>query len=109
VRRLLFFIFLSTVTPTWSLAQTADIEQGKKVYAANKCSICHSIADQGNKKGPLDGVGKKLTAAEIREWIVDAPAMSAKTKAQRKPPMKSYPAIAKSDLDALVAYMQSLK
>jgi hypothetical protein len=35
--------------------------------------------------------------------------MTAKTKAERKPVMKSYPKLEKGDVDALVAYMQSLK
>ena len=91
-------------------AQTpAQIEQGKTVYAAQKCSICHSVAGTGNKKGALDGVGSRLTAAEIRQWITMAPEMAAKTKAERKPLMKAYPNIAKDDLDALVAYLHSLK
>jgi hypothetical protein len=41
--------------------------------------------------------------------MTDAEGMTAKTKAPRKPFMKSYPALDKGDLDALVAYMQSLK
>ena len=91
-------------------AQTpADVERGKKVFAAEKCGVCHSVAGTGNKKGPLDEVGTSLTAAEIREWIVSAPAMTAKTKAARKPVMKSYPNIVKEDLDALVTYLHSLK
>ncbi len=45
----------------------------------------------------------------IREWITHAPEMTAKVQAQRKPAMKAYPNIAKEDLDALVAYMASLK
>lgn len=87
----------------------ASIEQGQKVFAAQKCAICHSIAGQGNKKGPLDGVGAKLSVEEIRQWIVDAPTMAAKVKAERKPPMKAYAALAKDELDVLVAYLQSLK
>ena len=91
-------------------AQHADvIAQGQKVYAAQKCQICHAIEGKGNKNGPLDGVGSKLTVEEIREWIVDAPAMTAKAKAVRKPLMKSYPNLSKDDLNALVAYMASLK
>jgi mono/diheme cytochrome c family protein len=85
------------------------IAQGQKVYAAQKCSICHSIAGVGNKKGPLDAVGSKLSADEIRQWIVSAPEMTAKTKAARKPVMKAYPNIPKDELDALVAYLASLK
>jgi mono/diheme cytochrome c family protein len=91
-------------------AQTpAQIERGQKVYAAEKCAICHSIAGVGNKRGALDGVGSRLSADEIRQWIVAAPEMTAKVKAERKPAMKAYPNIAKEDLDALVGYLQSLK
>ena len=36
--------------------------KGEQVFAAQKCSICHSIAGKGNPKGSLDGVGSKLTA-----------------------------------------------
>ena len=82
--------------------------KGKDVYAAQKCNVCHSIAGAGNKRGALDGVGAKHSAADIRSWITDAPAMTAKAKAERKPPMKAY-TLAKDDLDALVAYLQTLK
>ena len=85
------------------------IEKGQQVYAAQKCSICHSIAGKGQAKGPLDGVGSKLSADEIREWIVHPAEMTKKTKAERKPPMRAYPNLPKEDLDALVAYMASLK
>ncbi len=84
-------------------------EKGALVYTAQKCNICHSIAGKGNAKGSLDGVGTKLTADEIRAWIVTPKEMTAKTKAARTPAMKAYPALPKVDLDALVAYMQSLK
>jgi mono/diheme cytochrome c family protein len=91
-------------------AQTpAQVEHGQKVFTAQKCSICHSVAAQGNKKGPLDGIGTKLSADEIRQWIVNPAEMAAKAKAERKPPMKPYAALAKDDLDGLVAYLQSLK
>src|ERR1043165_1624887 len=89
-------------------AQEANIAKGQQVYADQKCGMCHSIADKGNKKGPLDGVGTKLSAADIRLWMTDAKAMTEKTKATRKPDMKSY-TLPKDDLDALVAYLQSLK
>lgn len=104
----LFVIAVLTVTAGPAAAQS-PLDQGQKVFAAQKCAICHSIAGQGNKKGPLDGVGAKLSADEIRQWIVNAPEMAAKMKAERKPPMKAYAALAKDALDALVAYLQSLK
>ena len=88
----------------------ATIKKGQEVYAAQKCSVCHSIAGKGNKQNPLDGVGKKLTADEIRQWIVNPTEMTAKAKSTKKPPMPAkYGKLPKEELDALVAYMQSLK
>ena len=89
-------------------AQDANIAKGAKVYADHKCAMCHSIGEAGNKKGPLDGVASKYTADELRAWIVDAKGMTAKTNAARKPFMSNY-TLPKEDLDALVAYMASLK
>src|SRR6266545_1535331 len=94
--------------PAAAAAQDAKVTKGMEVYAAQKCAVCHSIGDKGNKKGPLEGVGAKLSAAELREWMTDAKGMTAKTKAPRKPAMKSYE-LPKDDLDAVVAYMVSLK
>jgi mono/diheme cytochrome c family protein len=82
--------------------------KGEQVYAAQHCSLCHSIAGKGNAKGPLDGIGSKISADEIRAWITDAKAQTAKTKAERKPPMKQY-TLPKDDVDALVAYLSGLK
>ena len=87
----------------------ALIAKGKQVYADQKCSVCHSIAKQGNAKGPLDDVGSRLKAEDIRAWLVTPKEMTQKTKAPRKPEMKAYPTLPKADLDALVAYMLSLK
>jgi mono/diheme cytochrome c family protein len=87
----------------------ASIERGTKVYTDQKCSVCHSIAGKGNPKGVLDDVGSRLTAEEIRMWIVNPVEMTKKTNAARKPQMRAYPNLAKEDLDGLVAYMMSLK
>lgn len=100
-------IFLLCVT--LSAAAQDKTEKGKQVYAAQKCQVCHSVAGVGNKKGALDTVGARLKEDEIRQWIVAAPDMAAKAKADRKPPMKAYTTLAKDDLDALVAYLTTLK
>jgi mono/diheme cytochrome c family protein len=89
-------------------AQDAKIARGAQVYAEQKCALCHSIGDKGNKKGPLDEVGSTRSLEDLRAWVVDAKGMTVKTKAPRKPDMKNY-ALPKEDLDALVAYMASLK
>ena len=103
-------VSIGLIAATAAFAQNATlVQRGEMVYAAQKCAICHSIAGKGNQKGSLDGVGTKLSADEIRMWIVNAPEMTAKTKAARKPVMKAYASLPKDELAALVAYMQSLK
>jgi mono/diheme cytochrome c family protein len=90
-------------------AAAQSVEKGQQVYAAQKCQMCHSIDGKGNAKGALDGVGAKLSAQDIQQWVVDAPGMTAKTKAARKPAMKSYANLPKEDVEALVAYLITLK
>jgi mono/diheme cytochrome c family protein len=99
-----------TLGATLAFAQdAAKVERGKAVYAEQKCKLCHSIAGEGNAKGPLDGVGSKLSAAELKQWLVSPKEMSEKAKATRKPPMKSYSTLSAEDQDALVAYQLTLK
>ena len=65
---------------------------------------------KGSKANPLDGVGGKLSADDIRQWITHPNDMAAKAKSTKKPPMPNkYGSLPAADLDALVAYMQSLK
>lgn len=108
MRILQLLVLVSLMGPAAASAQS-DVARGAKVYAEQKCTVCHAIAGKGNPKGPLDDAGARLSAEEIRLWIVDPVAMTAKTKAARKPPMKAYASLPKDELDALVAYVQNLK
>ena len=85
-------------------------ETGKRIYEREKCSSCHQIANRGNSRWPLDGVGARLTAAELRRWMTHTAEMEAA--------LPRLPAIRMSarkyrlpdrDLDALVAYLLTLK
>jgi mono/diheme cytochrome c family protein len=102
----LLFLFATLVSRNVS-AQTAD--RGETVYTAQKCSVCHSLAGKGQAKGPLDDVGSKLTADEIRQWLVNPKEMSAKANATRKPVMPAYTKLSKEDLDSLVAFLAAKK
>jgi mono/diheme cytochrome c family protein len=81
-----------------------------EVFVAQKCTQCHSIAGRGNKKGSLDDVGKKLSAAQIKEWITDPVGMAKKTDPPptRKPVMKKK-SLGGDDVNALVEYLSTLK
>lgn len=105
---LIGFSFVALPLPA-NAATGASPAEGEKIYIAQKCSLCHAVAGKGNKMGPLDGVGTKLTAAELREWIVDPVAMGKKQGGTRKPPMKSFASLPKAEIDALVEYLQTLK
>ena len=84
------------------------VAAGKAVYEKNKCASCHQIAGKGSKISPLDGVGSKLSAAEIKQWITDPDTMTAKLPKKPTVKMKKVDLPA-ADVDALVEYMLSLK
>ena len=102
-------IVLALVIGLPALAAGQDTAAGQKVYEAQKCSLCHSVDGKGNTKGPLAGVAKKYDAAALKLWITQPAEMAKKHNATRKPPMKSFASLPPADVDALVAYLQTLK
>jgi len=102
-------VFTAGVILAGALSASAqDVKKGEQVYAAQKCATCHSIAGKGKKTNPLDGVGAKLSADDIKQWIVDPKGMTAKAKSTKKPPMPAkYGGLPAADLDAMVAFLQS--
>ncbi len=78
-------------------------DHGKEVYAMQKCALCHSIAGIGGKKLPLDGVGSRIKAEEIRKWIRTPKSMKADST------MKAYPNLPEKDLNDLIAYLTTLR
>lgn len=103
-------IALSLFTAASPVAAGQDAKRGAEVYAAQKCSVCHSIAGKGGKSSPLDGIGAKMSADEIRQWITNPTEMTAKAKSTKKPPMPAkWTKLPAADLDALVAYLATLK
>ena len=101
---------LAALLVALAAAPAADaVARGKTLYAENRCSMCHSIAGKGNPKGPHDGVGSRLSAAELRKWLVDPKEMARKAKTTRKPPMPLYDHLKPAEVDDLVAYLSTLK
>jgi cytochrome c2 len=85
------------------------VQQGQKVFAENKCTMCHSVEGKGNKAGVLDGVGSRRTEAEIREWLVSPAEMMKKAKPEPKRKVIQHPKLSPENLDALVTYLRSLR
>ena len=84
-------------------SEKAIVTRGAEVYREQKCQACHSIAGVGNRRNPLDGVGSKLSEADIRKWIVAPREMNPKVR------KRAYDKLPKDDLDALVAYLKTLR
>jgi len=93
-----------------ALAQNTSAEAGRKIYVREKCSVCHQIAGQGNQRFPLDGVGTRLSASDLRRWFTHTIEMEAALP--KKPAIrmssKKY-RLKDAELDALVAYLLTLK
>ena len=92
--------------------QTSDpqVEAGRRLYVSEKCSVCHLVAGQGNKRFPLDGVGQRLSAVELRRWLTHTLEMESRLPKQPAIRMSSRKyKLSDPELDALVAYLQSLK
>jgi mono/diheme cytochrome c family protein len=104
-------VMLCALAPMTASAQDdAKVKRGQTVYTTQKCQICHSIAGTGGKASVLDGIGAKMSADDIRAWIVNPTEAATKAKSTKKPPMPNkYNTLPAADIDGLVAYMQSLK
>jgi mono/diheme cytochrome c family protein len=76
---------------------------GRAAFAAMNCTMCHSLAGQGNPSSRLDGVGSRLDRDAIRAWTIgEGPAREAlgSGMAQMKSRYADDP-----QLDALVDYL----
>ncbi len=94
-------------------AKGSPAEAGQQVYRRSPCIACHTIAglSQGKVGPDLSHLGSRATIAGalfpnttemLRRWIMNAPAL--------KPGALMTPqSLSPQDLDALIAYLQSLK
>lgn len=92
-----------------AFAQDAAVARGAELYTEQKCSVCHALQGKGNAKRPLDGVGKHIDAPTVKLWLTDPKAAAAKAEKKDTVAMKSFATLPAADIDALVAYVLSLK
>lgn len=95
---------LSIVIAAGTAAQAqSDPSKGSQVYQNNKCALCHAVQGKGGKAGPdLSTVGAKRNAQWLEKFMKDPKAV---TPGAKMPPFKG----SADDLNALVAYLASLK
>ena len=94
-------LFVTSIV--WAQGDPAQVAKGEKVYLEKKCTVCHAIRGQGGKVGPeLTMVGAKRDAEWLRMFMKGPKAMVPKAKML---PFKG----SEEELEAMVAYMASLK
>jgi mono/diheme cytochrome c family protein len=88
------------------VAMAADAAKGKDVFnsATPKCSGCHTDA-----KNPLAKAGAENTEADLKAWVRTPKEQMAKKNKKGMMPAYSPEKISDADLDALVAYLATMK
>ena len=93
-----------------ALSAEEKVARGRQLFDEQKCKICHNLGGVGNPKGvALDEVGTKHTPDVLKKWLTNPKEMAQKAGSTRKPPMKSFATLPPPDIDALVAYLSTLK
>jgi len=84
---------------------SARIEEGRKIYQEQNCSACHSIAGKGNPRTPLDSVGTRRTAEELRNWVTGSDKLQGLLPDRIRRLKQKYKELSDDELDALVSYL----
>ncbi|MGQ9463908.1 MAG: c-type cytochrome [Candidatus Fervidibacter sp.] len=92
-----------TQTEVEQQVSDAKVKRGKAVYDETGCAVCHSIGEVGGRTGPrLDEVGKKYDAEKLKEILLNPKVLNPQTV------MPEFEG-SEEDLEALIAYLLSLK
>lgn len=90
-------------------ANAALLARGRAVLEANDCLMCHSIAGEGSPRSPLDGVGARLSETEILHFAIADEAVQDDLAPRAIKAKRGYAELPQDELQAMVAYLASLK
>lgn len=88
-------------------AEPARLALGRAVLEREGCLQCHALGGSGNPRSPLDGIGARRPAADIRQWIVADAAVADRLPARIAQVKQRYRALPEDELDALIEYLLS--
>jgi quinol-cytochrome oxidoreductase complex cytochrome b subunit len=98
--------FESTPPAGGETIQLTAVEQsGKRLFQAQNCAVCHSIKGRGGKTGPdLAGVGERMSAAEIHQYIENPKAVNPQAT------MPAFlPPLTHEEVEQITRYLLALK
>jgi mono/diheme cytochrome c family protein len=108
--RRLVVLAVTALAASFAVAAVAQdkamIEKGKAVFDGAKpaCKMCHTAT-----KAPLDKIGATAKAEDIKAWIRTPKEQIAKKGAKGTMPVYGTDKVSDADLEALTAYLLSLK
>lgn len=82
--------------------------RGREVFVEQNCMQCHSVAGEGSPRSPLDRSAAELDAAQLRAYTVGDQSVADELAPRVLSAKQRYQQLPDEDLDALVAYLQSL-
>ncbi len=88
--------------------EEARFARGRQLFFTEGCSGCHSVAGEGNPRGPLDGVASRRNREQLRDFAFGTGSAS-ETLPRRVVIAKSvYAELAEEDREALISFLESL-
>ncbi len=86
------------------LALSPEVQKGIQVYEEQGCAACHTIRGSGGAAGPnLSKVGRRRDVNWLKNFITDPTTVDPNTE------MPAYDYLSPEELEALVAYLKTLK
>jgi mono/diheme cytochrome c family protein len=82
---------------------------GLVVFEEQKCATCHSLSGKGNPRYPLDGIGSRMIAGELEQWITATGPAQEKLSSMVVRRKERYRTLSPPDMTALVEYLGSLR
>jgi len=82
---------------------------GRESFKSLGCSTCHSIASAGNPRHPLDDVGSRWNAEQLRAWITGSGFAAERLPASVVGRKQRYTSIPPEQMDTLIAFLSGLK
>lgn len=99
----------SAELPVAPVLAPESVAAGRLIYEQQSCARCHSIAGEGHPRNPLDGVGVRREAAELRDWITGAETLRGALAPSTLELKQAYGELPDAALEDLVSYLRSLR